>query len=680
MPDPIPAPDVPNNPAPPVDPAQLTGGGPAPQPAAPQKESFMQGFARGGAGESYVVDGNGNMVNSRTTAPSGKGLLGSILAGAVLGALHGATAARPGGIPSRELGGGAGAGAKAATDYLQQRDLLKREQAQQDFTRQQSVQKMSREQAESAAQVNHYNALTAQVLQHSKWEEDEHPIDVKLKEMGLEELATRLSASRLAQSNENLKMLENLSSMGLDPQVVLKEYTEASPYITHLASGQLMGVPNGERGEGHGAALFDVNNLKQPLTKDVTFNVYSLDPKTGELKITPQTIKRGQTTWDYVSGVMKANADLERIQSMQRVQAGTALTKAQTNEANAKAGLDEAQIKNLKDMGMTIPENFVANPNYLKMSSQDLANDLRGKGVTVPGNFDALYAVAHYKAPLSTLPTRPYNRPGEPVQMGQDTALSYVRRFLNQNYDTNNFEAVKELEKQFADTRPNTAGGDLLSFNRSVGHLGQLYEATQALKADGQTQSQTYNRIAQALSIEFGSTVAPNYNAIKNVLVNELGRTFSGKAPDVPELAKLDEQLKAAQTTDQIKGVATTYAHALLTKGGSDIDRYYAYTGELPPSTFSTSSMRVFDRMGINPSEVLPPGASVPAGGVGNVNAGAAQGGGGKAPEVPPTVEKALADQPIGWHQISDGSYWYKAANGQITVGSKADYDANKPR
>lgn len=663
--------------APPPDATGLTPAPGAPTP--PPKESFLQGFGRGAAGESYVVDASGNMTNARTTAPSGKGLLGSILAGAVMGALHGASGLRKG-LDNPDAG--VGAGVRADLAARQQQDLLKRQQAQENFTRQQSVAKMTREQAESAAQVNHYNALTAQIVQQSKWAVDEHPLEMKLKEMSLETQANALNASRLAQSENNVKLLETLADMNLDPQVVLKEYQEAKPYISQLAQGQLLGVPNGTHGEGHGAALFDVDSLRQPLTKDVTFDVFTLDPKTGDLVRTPHTLKKGASTWDYVTAVMKGNADLNRIQSTQRVQGGLALQKAQADEARAKAGLDEAQVDMFKKNGVVIPENFAPDANAFKAAPQDLARNLSQKGVTVPANFATLYGIAHYKLNPSTLPARTTNRPGSVPQMDQQTGMNYIRTFINPNYDENNFKAVQELEKQFADTRPNTAGGNLLSMNAAIGHLGQLYDAMDALKKDGQTQLQTFNRISQALSTEFGRPVAPNFNAIKGVLVGELGKTFAGKAPDIPEVATLNQQLNAAQSPDIIKGVITQFSHAMLTKGDANIQRYYDYTGELPPSALSQQSLQTLGRLGIQPGDVLPAGASVPTGAVGNLNAGVSNppAGGAKAPEVPPPVAKALASQAVGWHKLSDGSFWYKAGDGKITPGSESDFNANKPR
>src|SRR5580693_7848809 len=172
------------------------------QPTPPAKETFKQGFARGGAGEQYVVDAQGNMTNARTSAPSSKGNFGSILAGAVMGALAGAHSARPGGIPSKELGGGgAGQGAAGAQDFFQKRDELRRQQAQTNFQNRQAAQKAQDEDLTYKADL-HIKILQALQMAHdlgtaqredpfrlqqlkNAAEESSFTLDTNAKELGL---------------------------------------------------------------------------------------------------------------------------------------------------------------------------------------------------------------------------------------------------------------------------------------------------------------------------------------------------------------------------------------------------------------------------------------------------------------------------------------------------------------
>src|SRR5882672_10236306 len=121
-------------------PAAPMGESPAGGPAAPAKETFKQGLQRGAAGEQYFVDAQGNITNANRTSSSPRGTFGSILGGIVMGALAGAHSARPGGIPSHELGGGAGQAAEGAQDYFTKRDVTNRAKAQQNFENRKTAQ------------------------------------------------------------------------------------------------------------------------------------------------------------------------------------------------------------------------------------------------------------------------------------------------------------------------------------------------------------------------------------------------------------------------------------------------------------------------------------------------------------------------------------------------------------
>lgn len=659
-------PDV-NNTAPP--PTALTGT-PPPQPATPPKESFGEGFARAGAGESYAVDDSGRMQNTRTTRPSIKGMLGSILAGATLGALHGATAARPGGIPSEQLGGGAGEGAKAATDFLEKRDLLKRQQATEQFQQQQSVKKMSREEAESAAQINSLAAQTAHMIQETKHEADLHPFDVRMKQAGLDEALANVQNTRQTIQKNQLNLLQDLASNGIDPSAVITSWSQARTHVQDIAQGKTLPLYNGQGGgDDHGVAMFDTDSLRRPLTKDVTFSTYATD-KDGNPVEQKHTIKAGASSvMDYISGAMSGQAQLQKIMSQQKVSAESDKNKADAQEARAKAGLDEAQIDFFKKGGVHIPENYTPPPNPFAMKPQELTQNLSSQGVTVPPVFAALYATGHYKGDLNTFPARTTNRPGMPQQMDQATAETFIRTFINPNYDRNNFGAVKKMEDEFASSKSGSAGGNLLSFNTATGHLAQLYDAAKALQTGDQ---QTISKISQAIGTEFGSPVKPSFEAIKGVLVGELGRLMKQSAPDVNEMSEISKALSAANSPEQFKNVVEQYAHAMLQKGLPLVQKYADYTGELPPSTFSQQTLATFKKLGIDVQSMLPQGVAIPVGQTGNQNPAQISQKSSMPPPVPTNVQAALSNVGPGQHTLSDKSVWNKAADGTITPGTKA--------
>jgi hypothetical protein len=655
-------PDVQNNPAPPP----IDVGAPAAQPTPPPKETLGQGFMRGARGEQYVVDETGRMTNARTTAPSGRGMLGSILAGAVMGALHGATTVRPQGRSGEGNGNiGFGAGVEAALGARQQQDELNRARAVQQFQTQQSAKKMTREEAESAAQINSLAAQTAHLMQETKFEAENHPFDVRMKQAGLDEALANVQNARQTLQKNQLSIIQALADNGIDPSAVVTSWGQAHGHAADIANGKTLPLFNGAEGDDRGVSMFDVDNLRRPLTKDVIFKSYTSD-KDGNPIEQVHTIKAGSgSVMDYISGAMQGQAQLQKIMSQQKVAAEVDKQKADAKEARAKAGLDEAQVDFFKKSGINVPASYVPPPDVFSMKPQDLSKNLATQGVTVPANFAALYATAHYKGDLNTFPARPTNRPGMPPQMDQAGAETFIRTFINPNYDRNNFGAVKKMEDEFASSKPGSAGGNLLSFNTATGHLAQLYDASQALQ-NGDVQA--LNGIANRLSAQFGSRVAPNFEAIKGVLVGELGRLMKQSAPDVEEMAQISKSLSQANSPEQFKGVVQQYAHAMLQKGLPLVRKYADYTGELPPSTFDPQTLATFQKLGIDVQSMLPQGVSVPVGQTGNVNAGLAAGRAAAAKmAVPANVSAALANVGAGRHTLSDKSVWDKATDGTIT-------------
>jgi hypothetical protein len=80
-PDPAATPDLNGVPTKIATDTSSTIGAPSqPQPAPPpkEKEKFSEGWRRGASGEKYVVDSSGNVIPSRTTAPSAGGTFGSM--------------------------------------------------------------------------------------------------------------------------------------------------------------------------------------------------------------------------------------------------------------------------------------------------------------------------------------------------------------------------------------------------------------------------------------------------------------------------------------------------------------------------------------------------------------------------------------------------------------------------
>jgi hypothetical protein len=221
------------------------------------------------------------------------------------------------------------------------------------------------------------------------------------------------------------------------------------------------------------------------------------------------------------------------------------------DDATAKAAAEAAASPG--SAGLAVPKGFAANPNASEMSSADLLKDLQGKGVKVPANFEALYAVAHNAADLKTLPTRTAKGTN---QMDAQTGLSFIRQYLNPQYQEGDYAAASGLSKELASTRQGTAGGSLLSAGVASNHLELLDQAATALNNN---DTQALNKIANSLGVQFGKSPAVTFKAIADQVNQEVGKVVAGGTPHEAELENLRKNLNSDQSPEQTQNVIKSY-------------------------------------------------------------------------------------------------------------------------
>ena len=328
-------------------------------------------------------------------------------------------------------------------------------------------------------------------------------------------------------------------------------------------------------------------------------------------------------------------------------------TVAQKNAAAQKslsgAALDEAQVKSLHELGINLPTGFQPNPNAFTQSLDQIQTDMTAKGIKVPSDLPSLYAVGHYKAGMDTFTTSP--RKGVPA-VTKDQAQTMIRNFVNPKFDENNYSAVKEMEKEFASTKPSTAGGSLIAFNTATGHLGQLHQAAVALE-NGDIPA--LNAIAKQWGIQTGQAAPLIFNAIRGAVAEELDKTFKGGVADVAGTEDIKSNLNNAQSPQATDGLVNTYAHLMLTKAGELTNHYYALTGERPAESISPNAAQVYKSLGIDTEAVLGRGV-VPMGqngGATGAQTGAAQ-----------TPATSGANAPTPQTHVFDVGAWTKAHPG----------------
>jgi hypothetical protein len=183
-----------------------------------------------------------------------------------------------------------------------------------------------------------------------------------------------------------------------------------------------------------------------------------------------------------------------------------------------------------------------------------------------------------------------------PIQPSSAEVTSFIRQFINPTYDENKFGAMKEMEKEYASSRPNTAGGNAIAYNTAINHLGMLYDASVALKTN---DIQKVNQITQWLSEQTGHNVKPNFDAIKAALVGEIGKTFKGGAVDIPEAERIEQTIEAYESPDQLinSGVIETYAKLMKSKADVLDDHYYTIKGRHPENITQPSSVAILNKL-----------------------------------------------------------------------------------
>ena len=261
-----------------------------------------------------------------------------------------------------------------------------------------------------------------------------------------------------------------------------------------------------------------------------------------------------------------------------------------TQLENKKLKSDLA-AQNAQGQGLAVPKGFSANPNASQMNSDDLKKDLKQKGVNVPENFEALYSVAHNSADLKTLPANP--RKGS-NQMSAQEGLSFIRQFINPQYQEGDYAAASGLSKELASTRQGTAGGSLLSAGVASNHLDLLEQASTAL---ANHDVKALNKIANTLGVQFGESPAVTFKAIAEQVNGEVGKVVAGGTPHEAELAQLRENLNSDQSPQQVRNVIKSYIGLMAGRVNEINDRSQQYFGR-DVKGISPVVSRVFNKYG----------------------------------------------------------------------------------
>lgn len=494
----VPNPDAPDIQSPPMSAGSvLSGATPGPtNPRATFKNSFQAGLQR----PKYTTDDQGQIsrVNEGTSSP--KGFLGSVLAGAVVGALHGAAATKRGQRGGAAFGSGVAEDQKIRDEQAQQGQKL----AQQNFQNKQSVQKATDEHAQAVLTANHMAALTQQTINQTKYEEENHPYELKAKQLGVDELGQSIALNSQKLQQDSLTLAENLASQGINPDVVLTNYADAQSHIKDIVSGTHGPLPNGKpsNSDDFGANLYKLSDFQRPLTQDVSYYTYDKADKNGNPIPEKHTLLGDgtHTVAQYVAAAMQSHAQLIQSNTQLKDKIDNAEKVAQTNKANDE-GIKALSESRSADAGIN-----------------DANRGLKGEAFvsTLPAHMqDTIRAMGHYQYDPKDLPRGKERQP-------------YVDALLHAYGDSGWSEAKYNQRYHYLQTYGDSRAGDgatRFRANNAISHLALLDQSSQALS---QNNLPLLNSIANQVGALTGGSAKLVADSIASKAAGELAGAIKG--------------------------------------------------------------------------------------------------------------------------------------------------------
>lgn len=481
----------------------------------PQKESFSEGFKRE-ANPQYTTDAEGNVIRSEPAVRrSVKGVLGSILAGALEGAARGMAATTPEGAEG--AGGAASAGMNAAIQGRIEADKRARAIAQQNFLN---------KQAATAAKIKNNLDLAqiAHITQVMNFEKEQEPGVLRAQQLGNEAAAMKLEGGQQQLLKDSLEFQHELVTKGqLDPQFfqIYNEHTqELNAQASSLVGGSVKAFQNGKRGDENGVILIPTDIMKGaiiPKNVNMIYNTYGQLDSKGRLipgsvaytkDGTPIPTANAMTgdgklsLLDYNDKYMIGQRELYQAQqqilsdlTLQQQKATVKKTQAEGEKARAEAVLAEYE----SGAGGGAGDRTKTGDAYVD--------------TLPPMNQDIVHGLLRYQM--------------KPTDLGR----SKDRKILiaeaihaDPSWSEAQYEERYNFLKEYGDTQKG-AGATRDRINTAVGHLDMLSHASDALAG---RDVKALNSIAQAIGVQTGNSPRVVYDAIANKAAAEAAAAMKG--------------------------------------------------------------------------------------------------------------------------------------------------------
>jgi hypothetical protein len=152
---------------------------------------------------------------------------------------------------------------------------------------------------------------------------------------------------------------------------------------------------------------------------------------------------------------------------------------------------------------------------------------------------------------------------------------------------------IKQTLKEYASTKPGTAGGAIIANNTAIAHLGLLSDAIDAL---GNGNTKLFNRLGQTYKEQTGSTVGATFDTVKQAVSGELAKVTGSLSQGEQEAIK--GPLDKSNSPQALKAAVRSAVQIMDGKIGALHQHYVDVMKEEPDSPLiSPEAQKVRDKL-----------------------------------------------------------------------------------
>jgi len=305
----------------------------------------------------------------------------------------------------------------------------------------------------------------------------------------------------------------------------------------------------------------------------------------------------------------KATAETAAIPAKQ------ALEQAQAEAANYKEdpnlGLIDLRTKQPVSSAASAPlsaeEANVLGKNEgdrVPLKLKNTANEIVNRGFTTVNTEQGVYERNRGTGTMTRLGNNPReisldtpvgaldSTTGKQVMVTKKDIIGSPGRYAPVSADTST-PVIKQTLKEYASTKPGTAGGTLVANNTAIAHLGLLSDAIDAL---GNKNTKLFNTLRQKYNEQTGSTVGATFDTVKQAVSGELAKVTGSLSQGEQEAIK--GPLDKSNSPQALKAAVRSAVQIMDGKIGALHDHYVSVMGEEPDSPLlSPDAQKVRDRL-----------------------------------------------------------------------------------